>query len=146
MDPNGTAVLAFVNGRVYTMDAARRWAGAVAVSRGQIVAVGTDADVRELIGPGTDVVDLEGRMLLPGFQDAHVHPPSGGLEMLRCNLADAYTGEEYGRIVPEYAAAHPDAAWILGGGWSMDAFPGGAPTRDVLDGLVPDRPVLLYSR
>ena len=79
MDPNGTANLAFVNGRVYTMDADRRWAGAVAVSEGRIVAVGTDADVRELIGPGTDVVDLGGRMLLPGFQDAHIHAAASGL-------------------------------------------------------------------
>ena len=99
MDPNGTADLAFVNGRVYTMDAARRWSGAVAVSEGRIVAVGTDADVRELIGPGTEVVDLGGRMLLPGFQDAHVHAAASGLEMLHCNLSEAYSVREYERIV-----------------------------------------------
>jgi predicted amidohydrolase YtcJ len=146
MSPNGTADLAFVNGRVYTVDAERRWAGAVAVSRGQIVAVGTDADVRELIGSRTDVVDLDGRLLLPGFQDAHVHPPSSGFEMLHCNLSEAYDVHDYERIVSEYASAHPGEPWIVGGGWSMDLFPGGNPPKDILDRVVPDRPVYLMSR
>ena len=146
MDQNAAANLALVNGRVYTMDAARRWASAVAVSQGRIVGVGTDADVRELIGPGTDVVDLGGRMLLPGFQDAHVHPPSSGYEMLHCNLSEAYSVPEYERIVREYAAAHPDDAWIVGAGWSMDVFPSGNPPKEPLDRVVADRPVRLWSR
>jgi predicted amidohydrolase YtcJ len=146
MDQNAAANLALVNGRVYTMDAARRWASGVAVSRGRIVAVGTDADVRELIGPGSDVVDLGGRMLLPGFQDAHVHPPSSGYEMLHCNLSEAYSVPEYERIVREYAAAHPDDAWIVGAGWSMDVFPSGNPPKEPLDRVVADRPVRLWSR
>ena len=140
------ADLIFTGGAVYTVDAARRWASAVAVRGDTIVAVGNDADVGELAGPSTETIELRGRMLLPGFQDAHVHPPSGGLEMLQCNLSDAYSREEYLRIVADYAAGHPDDAWILGGGWAMDAFPGGAPTKDLLDGVVPDRPVFLPSR
>ena len=146
MSPNATADLAFVNGRVYTVDAERRWAGAVAVSQGQILAVGTDADVRELIESRTEVVDLDGRLLLPGFQDAHVHPPSGGFEMLHCNLSEAYEVHDYERIVSEYATAHPGEPWIVGGGWSMDLFPGGNPAKDILDRVVPDRPVYLMSR
>ena len=146
MAPNGNVDLAFVNGRVATMDAARRWAGAVAVSQGQIVAVGTDGDVGELIGSATEVVDLAGRLLVPGFQDAHVHPPSSGLEMLRCNLSEAYDAREYERIVSEYASANPEEPWVVGGGWSMDIFPGGNPPKDVLDRVVPDRPVFLMSR
>ncbi|HXF71547.1 MAG TPA: amidohydrolase [Actinomycetota bacterium] len=140
------ADLVLTGGAVYTVDAARRWARAVAVRRGRIVAVGTDDDVRGLVGPRTEVVDLRGRMLLPGFQDAHVHPPPAGLEMLRCDLSDAYSLEEYRRIVSAYAAAHPDAPWILGGGWSMDVFPGGNPPKEELDALVPDRPAFLPSR
>jgi predicted amidohydrolase YtcJ len=140
------ADLAFVNGAVYTVDAVRRWATAVAVTGGAIVAVGDDRQVGEHIGPSTDVVDLGGRMLLPGFQDAHVHPVSGGLEMLRCDLNVGTTAPDYLETVAGYAAAHPDEAWIAGGGWSMDAFPGGSPTRDGLDGVVPDRPVFLHSR
>ena len=146
MDQNAAADLALVNGRVYTMDAARRRASAVAVSQGRIVGVGTDADVRELIARGTDVVDLAGRMLLPGFQDAHVHPPSSGYEMLHCNLSEAYSVPEYERIVREYAAAHPDDAWIVGAGWSMDVFPSGNPRKEPLDRVVADRPVRLWSR
>jgi predicted amidohydrolase YtcJ len=140
------ADLIFVNGAVYTVDAARRWAAAVAVADGMIVAVGTDADVRPLAGSRTEVIDLAGKMLLPGFQDAHVHPPSGGLEMLRCNLAEGYSLDGYLGIIRDYAESHGDAEWILGGGWSMDVFPGGAPTRDVLDAVVPDRPAFLSSR
>jgi predicted amidohydrolase YtcJ len=78
--------LAFVNGAIVTMDAARRRASAVAVDAGRIVAVGGSAEVRSMIGPATVVVDLGGRMLIPGFQDAHVHPVGGGLDMLQCDL------------------------------------------------------------
>lgn len=140
------ADLVFVNGAVYTVDAARRWARAVAIRDGGIVAVGTDDRVRELVDARTEVVDLRGRMLLPGFQDAHVHPPSGGLEMLRCNLSDAFSLPDYEAIVARYAREHPEDPWILGGGWSMSVFPGGNPPREVLDRIVPDRPVVLDSR
>jgi len=140
------ADLAFTNGAVYTVDAARRWAQAVAVRSGRIVTVGTDDDVRDLVGPNTEVHDLKGRMLLPGFQDAHCHPPSAGLQMIQCDLSDAYTAAEYELIVRRYALEHPDEEWIRGGGWSMDAFPGGTPSRDVLDRLVPDRPAFLPNR
>ena len=146
MAPNGTADLAFVNGDVYTVDASRRWASAVAISKGAIVAVGTEAGIRTAIGTSTEVVDLGGRMLLPGFQDAHVHPPSSGFEMLHCNLSEAYSIEGYERIVAGYASDHPDDAWIVGGGWSMDVFPSGNPPKDVLDRVVADRPVYVSSR
>ena len=142
----GPADMAFTGGTVYTVDPAHTWAQAVAVRGTHIVAAGTDESVADLIGPKTEVHDLRGRMLLPGFQDAHVHPPSGGLEMLQCNLNEAYTREGYERIVADYASEHPDVEWIRGGGWSMDSFPGGTPTKDILDRIVPDRPVYLPNR
>jgi predicted amidohydrolase YtcJ len=141
-----SADLAFVNGAVYTVDAGRTRAQAVAVKDGRIVDVGADADIRDHVGPRTEVFDLEGRMLLPGFQDAHVHPPSGGLEMLQCDLNDVYTRADYVALVAAYARTHPDRAWILGGGWYMSAFPRGAPDRQTLDAVVLDRPVYLTSR
>jgi predicted amidohydrolase YtcJ len=144
--PDGAADVVFTGGGVYTVDPARTWARAVAVKGGRIVAVGTDESVADLIGPKTEVHDLHGRMLLPGFQDAHVHPPPGGLEMLECNLNEAYTREGYERIVAEYASEHPDVEWIRGGGWSMDSFPRGTPTKEILDRIVPDRPVYLPNR
>jgi predicted amidohydrolase YtcJ len=146
MSPNGSADLAFVNGAVSTMDAVRRRAHAVAVKDGRIAAVGTDDDVRNLIGSGTDVIDLRGRMLVPGFQDAHVHPPAAGVDMLRCDLHDVSGLDAYRATIADYARSHPGVDWILGGGWAMDVFPGGTPTKDVLDELVPDRPVYLPNR
>ena len=146
MSANGNADLVFTNGAVYTVDAARRWARAVAVKGERIVAVGADDAVADLIGDGTEVIDLRGRMLIPGFQDAHVHPVSGGLDLLQCALHDGSSLADYERLISGYAASHPDVPWILGGGWSMDVFPGGTPTKDVLDRLVPDRPVFLPNR
>jgi predicted amidohydrolase YtcJ len=141
-----SAQLAFVNGAVRTMDPSRATATGVAVRDGRIVAVGTDDDVRDQLGPGTEVIDLGGRALLPGFHDAHVHPPSGGLEMLRCDLNPGNTRSEYEAIVADHVDAHPDEPWILGGGWKMGAFPHGTPTKDVLDAIVPDRPAFLPNR
>ncbi len=146
MRTNGYADLVFQNGAVYTVDAARSWAQAVAVKDGRIAAVGTDGAVRELVGPGTEVIDLDGRMLLPGFQDAHVHPVGGGLDRLRCDLHDAYSLDDYLRILRQYAESHPERDWIMGGGWSMAIFPGGTPTKELLDDIVPDRPVYLPNR
>ena len=94
MSANGSAAdLVITGAAVYTVDAARRWAQAVAIRDGRFVAVGPDEDVRGMVGPGTEVLDLAGRMILPGFQDAHIHPPASGLEMLRCNLSEAHSLE-----------------------------------------------------
>lgn len=131
-------------GRAFLADGARRTAQAVAVAGGRISAVGHD--LAELIGPRTEVVDLAGRMLIPGFQDAHVHPVWGGLDMLRCDLAPFATREEYLERIAVYASEHPDDEWVLGGGWQMSAFPGGTPAASDLDAVVPDRPAFLPNR
>ncbi|OIU82724.1 amidohydrolase [Microbacterium sp. AR7-10] len=131
-------------GRVFVSDASRSRADAVAVRDGRIVAL--DREANALIGLGTEVVDLDGRMLLPGFQDAHVHPLWGGLDMLRCDLADLSSQEAYLQRIAQYAAEHPDDEWVLGGGWQMSAFPGGTPTAAALDTVVPDRPAFLPNR
>ena len=141
-----SADLAFVNGAVYTVDSARTREQAVAVNDGWIVAVGSDDAIREHVGPQTEVFDLAGRMLLPGFQDAHVHPVSGGVDRLQCDLHDLHSREDYLLRVKTYAEEHPDREWILGGGWSMDVFPGGTPTKDLLDAVVPDRIAFLPNR
>lgn len=139
------AELVFTGGPVFTATAVRSRASTVAVRDGRIIAVGGDA-VRELIGPSTEVVDLGGRMLVPGFQDAHVHPVWGGLELLRCELSSLESEAAYLERIASYAAANPDAEWVLGGGWAMSAFPGGTPTAAALDRVVPDRPVFLPNR
>ncbi|WP_194899514.1 amidohydrolase [Catenulispora pinisilvae] len=143
---SSSADLVFTGGPCYTVDPARTWATAVAVKGGRIVAVGPDRDVKDLIGTGTEVVDLKGRLLLPGFQDAHVHPVFGGTTMRKCDLHLLETAADYVAAVAEYARTHAEPRWITGGGWSMEAFPGGAPTKDLLDAVVPDRPVALPNR
>ena len=117
--------------------------GAVVVEDGVIAAV-TDEPVP--VGRGVRHVDLAGGMLLPGFTDAHVHAVQGGLERIRCDLSALDTREEYLAAVGEYAVAHPDLPWIVGGGWAMSAFAGGAPTAADLDTVATDRPVFLPNR
>ncbi|MFC8235418.1 amidohydrolase [Streptomyces sp. NPDC057284] len=139
------ADLVLTGGPVLTMDPARSRATTVAVTGDRITAVGHD-EVRELIGPRTEVVDLSGRLLVPGFQDAHIHPVTAGLELGQCNLTESRTAADTLAAVRAYADSHPNQEWITGGGWSMEAFDGGSPTRDRLDTVVPDRPVFLVNR
>jgi predicted amidohydrolase YtcJ len=134
------------NGIVHTVDPRQPRAQAVAISRGAIIAVGTDAEIRDLAGAGTESIDLAGRLLLPGFQDAHVHPSGGGMERRQCDLSAAHDIEDYLRLIASYAEAHPDEEWVTGGGWAMDLFPGGVPSKADLDRIVPDRPVYLSNR
>jgi predicted amidohydrolase YtcJ len=146
MDGHGPADLVLTGGAVYTVDAARSWAQAVAVFGGRIVAVGRDADMRGFVGGRTEVVNLGGRMMLPGFQDAHVHASGGGLERSQCDLTGVHTRQGYLAAVRAYADRNPGAAWIAGGGWGMDVFPRGVPSKEDLDEVVPDRPVFLSNR
>ncbi|HEY5657048.1 MAG TPA: amidohydrolase [Myxococcota bacterium] len=139
------ADLVLRGGAVYTLDAIRSWAHAVAVRDGRILYVGSDEGAAPFVGEATRVVELGGRMVLPGLQDAHIHPISGGLRAIQCELGGLRTQEEYLKAVADYAAAHPEAAWIRGGGWVMDAFPGGIPDGRALDEILPDRPVYLRS-
>ena len=121
--------------------------GSVVVEGGRVLSVVPDhAGAVAGLGSDVEVVDLGGGLLLPGFTDAHVHPIQGGLERLRCDLSGHSTREEYVAATRSYADSHPDAEWILGGGWAMPAFPGGTPTAADLDAVVPDRPVFLPNR
>ena len=138
--------LVLTNGRIYTADDSRSWAEAVAVTDGRITYVGPAAGARELVGSNTMAVDLGGRMMLPAFQDSHIHPLMGGLLATSCNLAYLPGIAEYRTAIAEYAAANPEVPWILGGGWSMAVFgQGGRPSKSIIDELVPDKPVFLTS-
>lgn len=92
-----------------------------------------------------EVFDARGGLISPGFVDAHLHPTLGGMEANGCDLSAARTAAECLEIVASYAAAHPELAWITGGGWAMGLFPGGTPTRELLDSVVSERPVLLVN-
>ncbi|MFC5179336.1 amidohydrolase [Nocardioides taihuensis] len=137
---------ALVNARLFTAGQESSVAGAVAVRDGRIVAVGTDDEARAAAGPGSEVVDVGGGLVLPGFQDAHVHPVMAGLDMIRCDLHGTTSADECLARVAAYALVNPGQEWILGGGWSMEHFPGGTPTRQALDAVVSDRPVVLTNR
>jgi predicted amidohydrolase YtcJ len=139
------------SGAAHTVDDARPKAQAIAIRNGRIAAVGSDREVAGLIGPRTRVIELRGRTVLPGFQDAHVHPPSAGLASLRCDLREPdgqapFAAAEIIDLLRRYAAAHPDDPWILGSGWYMGAFPNGTPHRRDLDAAVGDRPAFVPNR
>jgi predicted amidohydrolase YtcJ len=135
-----------LRGRALTMNPSLPVAEAVAVREGRISAVGTWDEVRVLAAARTEIVDVGTRTILPGFQDAHVHPPQSGLEGMRCDLTDLGGSEAYLEAIHEYAQTHRDDPWILGGGWALDRFPHGTPARDPLDVVVPDRPAFLVNR
>lgn len=139
-----SADLVFRGGRLFTagLDGSRE--SDVAVRDGRIVAVGATA--AELAGAGTEVIDARGRLLVPGFIDAHVHPVQAGIELLQCELGEATDADAALALIGEYARAHPDESWVLGGGWAMAWFPGGNPRAASLDAVVGDRPVALSNR
>lgn len=136
----------FTNGSVFSAGMATSQPGGVAVVGGRITAVGPDDELSALRGPRTEVVDLAGGLLLPGFQDAHVHPVMAGVTMLQCDVHGAASADETLAIIRAYALANPDLPWIVGAGWSMEHFAGGTPTRQQLDAVVPDRPAYLTNR
>jgi len=116
----------------------------LAVRNGRIVYTGTDRGVRSYIGDRTEVIELGGRMVLPGFHDTHMHP-SGGITLAECTLDDLATPEAILDSVSRYATTHPALAWIRGRGWQLPVFPEANPRREWLDRVVPDRPVYLTA-
>ncbi|HEX4824257.1 MAG TPA: amidohydrolase [Candidatus Polarisedimenticolaceae bacterium] len=145
------ADLLFRGGTIYTADPARPRAEAVAVLGGRIVFVGDNGEARRWIGPSTRVVSLAGRMLLPGFHDAHVHPVEAGVQLSWCDLAQCATPEAAFETLRRCAHDHPIPAgadpkknWFRGRGWQLPVFPEG-PRRQDLDAIVGDRPALIAS-
>jgi predicted amidohydrolase YtcJ len=138
---------AFVNGRVYTLDAERPWGEAVGIADGRIVAVGSSAEVRALSGEMTETVDLERRFLMPGFIDAHLHFLMGARYLSDVGVRDARTMAEVLKRLKEYAEANPDKEWIVGQEFSY-GYPdleGRDFHKSMFDELVPDRPVFFRS-
>lgn len=139
---NRPADRVFVNGRIYTVDEQRRWAEAVAVTGGRITYVGDDAGARSFVGLRTEVVDLDGMMMLPGFFDSHVHLASGGLQELECDLhglTDIESVLTRVRQCVESQALRP-TGWIRGAGWDPAHI---EPDRRWLDDITADLPIFL---
>ena len=141
----GRADRVFVNGRVWTGEPGKALAEALAVRGSTLLEVGTTSAIRRLAGKGTDVVDLRGRFVAPGFIDAHLHLVGGGLSLEELRLDDASEFATVAARIGAWARAHPEERWVTGEGWTYAAFPGGLPSRVQLDALVPDRPAFLSS-
>jgi predicted amidohydrolase YtcJ len=139
--------LLFCNGTVFDGHRFLPPGTAVRVTADNIVAVQAEA-AKPMTAEArrTTVIDLAGGTLLPGFIDAHAHPVFAGDQLRRCNLSGATTLDAYLDIFAAHVREHPGGGWITGGGWSMEAFPGGVPTAAPLDAVVPDRPVYLPNR
>lgn len=136
--------LLFVNASVHTMDAARPTAEALAVLGNRIVALGSNADLRGLAGAARRVIDAHGCTLLPGFNDAHVHFLQGGFSLANVDLRDAATPAEMSQRLGEFAHRIPKGAWILGGDWDHERWPGAPlPTRQMIDPATPQHPVFV---
>ncbi len=142
----GAADLVFTGGHVHTVADTQPRAEAVAIRGDRIAAVGSAEDVRPLIRPRTRVVDVAGRLLVPGFQDAHVHPIFGGVDRLQCDLRESRGRDGVLETIRTYVEAHRDDAWIIGSGWYMADFERGTPRREDLDAIVSDRPAFFPNR
>ena len=140
------ADLILSGGRIRTMAGDRAVADAIAVAGERVAAVGSANDIARWRRPHTRVVELRGRTVTPGFQDAHIHPVFAGLDLMRCPLHAFYRVDEYLAAIKAYSDAHADETWILGGGWSMGSFEGGYPTRELLDRVTGERPAFFDNR
>ena len=141
--PEPAADLLLTGGRVFTADPSQPWAEAVAVREGRVVFVGRDADASGLMGPQTQVLALRGRLVTPGFEDAHLHLMSGARNLERVDLSEESTLAGLQERIRQFAKANPDSPWVVGRGWVYGSFPGGLPTREQLDAVVPDRPAYM---
>jgi len=140
------ADLILTNARVYTVEAKQPWAEAVAVKDGRIIAVGSSATVGKLRGAATKTVDLGGKLVLPAFGDAHVHPLFGALSRSRCPLQDGQTIADYQALIAKCVAAAPGDGAIYGVGWSDALFPpNGIPRKELLDAVTTTRPLIFES-
>lgn len=134
----------FVGGRIWTGDDGQPQAQALAVSGDAILAVGSNEEIRALARPDTAVVELEGRLVVPGFQDSHLHFPGPPLDSVR--LDGVETLDLFQRKLADFAKSHPGSTWILGGGWGYSVFPSQRPDKKYIDAAISDRPVYLVER
>lgn len=134
------------NAFIYTMDGARSIAQCVAIANGKILFVGSNADAASFAGPMTRIVDLSGKMILPGFHDSHAHPATGWLESQGCDLSEMQTKDQIFKTIANFAQEHPAKKWILGGGWALPLFTNASPSKEELDKLLPEKPAVIYSQ
>ena len=140
--PSADVVL--VNGRVWLSEA-DAFAEAVAIQGNKILAVGTTTEIRKLVGKKTKVIDVNGKLVTPGFNDAHIHFLNGSIGLSEVQIAEAKSLAEVITTIKEFAQNNPSRKWITGRGWQYTMFPGGMPTKEFLDTLGIDRPIYLRA-
>jgi hypothetical protein len=139
--------MALINGNIYTVNSEQPWAEAVAIKDGHFLAVGSSADIEALTDAGTKVIDLDKKFVMPGTVDLHTHPfitPWYG--DMNLSLKNPDNPEKILEEIKAYAEANPDKEWILAGQWHVGIFPDDAPTKEMLDGVVSDRPVAVLDQ
>ncbi len=131
-----------INGKIWTEDIKQPEVEAIAVRDHRIVATGSSAAMRQLAGPGTRVVDLKGRRVVPGFDDAHVHFFWGGQSLASVQLRDATSEAEFRKRIADFARTRPKGEWIVDGNWDHEKWtPARLPTHELIDDVTPDNPV-----
>lgn len=135
-----------LHGRIYTSNPKMPWVEAVAVRGSAIQALGSDNEIEKYRGPKTRVIDLAGRMAMPGIIDSHTHFLLGARELPWAHLDEIRSTDEMKQRLHDYALEHPQESWVCGAGWQYDLFPpAGLPTKELLDEAVPDRPAVMES-
>ncbi|MCB9471866.1 MAG: amidohydrolase [Candidatus Obscuribacterales bacterium] len=135
-----------LNASVHTMDAARSIKEAVCIAGDRIIYVGSNKGARRFIENATKVLDLKGRMVLPGFQDCHVHLVEGGMHLNECNLDDLKSVDEVVDMIKSYRDENPQKEWIKGSGWGLPLFKNANARKELLDKIESKKPVFLESQ
>ncbi|MDJ0699168.1 MAG: amidohydrolase family protein [Woeseiaceae bacterium] len=138
-----TATMAVTDARIWTGDAEQPWAEAMAVDGETILAVGSNAEIRQYVDDATEIID-SGALVVPGFIDTHVHFLDGGESLLSVQLRDVKTRDQFGQRFAEHVKTIEPGEWILGGGWDHEAWGGELPTRAWIDDVTPDNPVWVH--
>ena len=137
---------AFINGKIFTVNEKQPYAEAVIVEGNKIKFVGTTKDARKFIDASTEVIDLEGKLMLPGFNDTHLHFTSGGHYLLGINLRPALSKEEFVEMIQSYILKRslPIETWITGGRWDHELWPDKSlPTKELIDPVSENTPVFV---
>ncbi len=138
------ADLILVHGKVWTENPKQPESEAVAIQANRIVAVGSSSEINKLTGPATKVIDLRGRRVVPGFNDAHLHFYFGGDGLASVRLGDTASAQEMGRRIGDFARSVPKGEWILNGSWDNEKWtPAALPTHQLIDEVTPDNPVFV---
>lgn len=141
-----TADTIYTNGKIYTVDKEEPWAEAVAINNGLFEVVGTNDEALATAGENTKVIDLGGAFVMPGLIDVHDHPLTTGIDWSNVALDDPNNVDAMLKQIKAFAEANPDLPLIRGGSWNLGVFDNDSPRKELLDKIVPDRPVYIISQ